>query len=225
MVRRLFLLFIFLPFTVVAEQRVSVRDGMHVKAIISQNALNRIAVNNDRILYIKGNSGEFQSDKDNDFGEIHIKPLIMDKPIYIFVKTEKGRTYNLRLEAQNKGAESIILMPVENNAVQWGKAGTYEEMIKVLIKAMHNQDEIEGYMVGEASIKFPKIQNTTVKSLKTYMNDKLLGVVCEVSNTSNEEVYLPELEFSLVGVRAVSVVNKVLPPKAKTRVYLVRDLA
>ena len=58
--------------------------------------------------------------------------------------------------------------------------------------------------------------------LQSYLGSKLSGEVLEVSNTSSEDMLLSETEFYFEDVRAVAIVDKILPAKSKTRVYLVR---
>lgn len=96
-----------------AEQRLPVQEGESVVASVSAAGLNRIAVQGDRIVSIKGTAGQFQIDKDSQLGQIFIRPTMTDKgePIYLFVTTEKGATYGLSLLESDLAPGSIVLVP------------------------------------------------------------------------------------------------------------------
>lgn len=225
---RRWLLFSFAwTFSVVAnaQQKIPVQEGLEVNAVVSTKALNRIAVENDRVLSIKGTHGQFELDKDPELGQIFIKPLVKNKEelIHIFVTTENGHTYSLGLTTHALGAESIVLVPMGDGiAAKWEQSNSYESILKSIIKAMHTQTQLEGFLVENAKIKLPKIHGTQITHIQSYSGSKLLGEILEVTNTTNEALYLAEQEFYVDGIRAVSIVEKALSPKAKTRVYLIR---
>ena len=210
-----------IPWIVNAYQRIPVQEGVEVNAVVSSNALNRLAVDNDRIANVKGTGGEFELDKDTELGQVFLKPLVKG-PIHIFITTEKGHTYNLGLTTHELGAESIVLTPIGATSAQWQQSGSYESLLKELIKAMHTQNALEGFVVESAKVKLPSVKGAKVVHIQSYLGQSLLGQILEISNTSNEPLHLTELEFYLPGVRAVAIVDKLLAPKAKTRLYLVR---
>jgi len=57
-----------------ATQSFHVEDGGKVVANIYVDGLSRISLKDDRIKAIKGVSGDYQIDKDDDLGDIYIKP-------------------------------------------------------------------------------------------------------------------------------------------------------
>jgi type-F conjugative transfer system secretin TraK len=221
-----FLLMLFISLRVSAHQRIPVQEDSLISAYVSTEALNRIAVENDRIMGIKGTSGQFEMDKDAELGQIFIKPILSDKdePIHVFITTEKGHTYSLSLISNAEGgAESIVLVPAEAGiAAALEKSGSYESALKEIIKAMHTQSALEGFAVENAKLKHPKIRGAQVSHVQSYSGSKLLGQILEVYNSSTEEIFLTETDFYSEGVRAVAIIDKVLPAKGKTRVYLVR---
>ncbi len=148
------------PMMVQAQQMIAVQEGVEMSATLSSKALNRIAVQNDRILSVKGTQGEFELDKDSELGQVFVKPIPKEsqEPIHIFLSTETGKTYALALLAEDIGAQSIVLMPPGLNLVSWEQAGAYEASIKTLIKAMHTQTELEGFSIERLNIKLPSIQ-------------------------------------------------------------------
>lgn len=206
---------------VIASQHIPVQEGVEVNAVVSTQALNRIAVENDRISSVKGNAGQFELDKDTDLGQIFLKPLGSDVPIPIFITTEKGHTYHLGLTTHDLSAENIVLVPLEANHA-WQQSAPYESLLKALIQAMHTQSYLEGFLVENRKLKTPPLKGARLSQLQTYTGQALVGQVLEVSNSSPQTLELCETDFYFPGLRAVSILNKSLSPKAKTRVYLVR---
>ncbi len=219
----LWCLLFWVPLAVNANQRIPVQEGVEVNAVISYNALNRIAVLNDRIVSVKGNSGQFELDKDTELGQVFLKPLVKEGPIALFITTEKGHTYNLGLTTHERGAESIVLTPMMDVSVKWQQSSSYESLLKEIIKAMHTQSPLEGFVIENAKVKLPNIKGIKVVPLQSYLGQSLLGQTLELSNTTTEPLHLTELQFYLPGVRAVVIIDKVLAPRAKTRLYWVRN--
>ena len=204
-----------------AYQRVPVLEGHEVNANISAEGLNRIAVEDDKIVSVKGTTGEFSLDKDDALGQIYIKPETKDKPIHVYVSTEKGNTYSLNLTSSEISPESIVLIPEQKIEHPFEQTASYEDSLKEVVKAMHNQ-AFDGYSVDKAKVKLPKVRDVHVTHLQSYLGSKVSGEILEVSNTSSEDMLLSEAEFYFEDVRAVAIVDKILPAKSKTRVYLVR---
>lgn len=206
-----------------ASQRIPVQEGLEVNAIVSTQALNRIAVENDRITSVKGNTGQFELDKDLELGQIFLKPLVKESPIPIFITTEKGHTYHLGLTTHELSAESITLVPLGEVSTKWQQSSAYESLLKTLIQAMHTQTFLEGFIIENAKLKVPQIKTVKVSQLQSYVGQALVGQILEVSNPTSQTLELVEADFYLPGVRAITLLNKTLSPKAKTRVYLVRS--
>ena len=201
-----------------------VEEGTTITAYVSETSLNRIAVFNDRIVNVKGNSGEFELDTDQELGQIFIKPVLSDKPIALFVTTEKGRTYSLHLMSQQMNAENIVLMPLEENVMmQWEKTGSYESALKTILRAMYTDTPLEGFAIEKPHNKLPKLPGMNLTLLKSYRAAHWIGDIIEVSNQEKETLYLSEAEFYQANIRAIAILDKVLAPQAKTRLYWVRD--
>jgi len=208
---------------VVAQQKVPVQEGTEITITVSSNTLNRLAVENDRIMTVKGITGQFQLDKDGESGQVFIQPIATDKQelIHLFLLTEKGHTYPLSLVLQEGPAESILLMPIESEVSQWEQSSSYETLLRTLIHAMHNQTPLEGFIVNKVKTKTPVIKHARVTHLQTYTGTQLQGHVLEVTNACKEELVLSEEIFQLNGIRAVSILNPILSAHAKSRVYVV----
>ena len=85
-------------------------DGQTLLGKISQKELTRVTVEHGRIKKITGNAGEFLLDKDEDQGQIYIRPAsdTATKPINLFVTTDRA-TFTLLLQPVDLPAETIVI--------------------------------------------------------------------------------------------------------------------
>lgn len=221
------LIFLFLTAGAYAQQKIPVQEGIEVSATLSKDVLNRIAIENDKIMTVKGVTGQFEFDKDTELGQIFLKPVVTDKDelIHLFLITEKGHTYPLSLMVEEGSARSILLMPVDDGkGAQWEQSSSYETLLRSLVQAMVNETPVEGFRVERqpSTTPLPKIAHAKVNALQTYQGHKLQGQILEVTNTHKKEITLIEQDFYQKGVRAVAILNPFLRAHAKTLVYMVR---
>lgn len=208
-----------------AEQKISVKEGGSITAHISSSGLNRIAVNGDRILTIKGNAGQFQMDKDPKLGQIYLQPTLVDKgdPIHIFITTEKGDTYTLSLLVHDLAPENIVLVPQVSQAEKLKTTSDYESTLIDIIKAMYHQVPLEGYRNQILNKKSSPLRGATVMHVQSLIGDKIRGEQYEIYNKKNQVVILEEKDFYGNGVRAIAIMNKALLPGVTTRVYIIKN--
>jgi len=209
-----------------AQQKVPVQDGMEVSITVSQQVLNRIAVENDRIMTVKGISGQFELDKDTELGQVFLKPIELDEHqlIHLFVVTEKGYTYPLSLTVKEGAAQSILLTPLDDKVSQWEQSSSYESLLKTFVYAIVNQSSLEGFVSENPKnirMSLPKIKDLKITRLQSYKGHQLQGEVLEISNKSKEILFLTEEDFYQSGIRAVAIINAELLPNTKTYVYRV----
>lgn len=221
------LLILCMPVLGYAEQRLVVREGGNVTAHISASDLNRISVQGDRILTIKGNAGQFQLEKDLSLGQIFIQPNSPEdkSPIHVYITTEQGQTYSLTLLSTDMPAENITLVSIDHKPglASWENTAPYEDMIVKIINSMHNQVSLEGFTLIQDKVKNDyKIRNLAVKAQGHYVGAKLQGQRFQVQNISEHEVTLRESDFYKNGVRAISIIHKRIPPQGKAILYIVR---
>ena len=211
-----------------AEQRLVVQQGGNITANIASSALNRIAVQGDRIASIKGSAGQFQLEKDLSLGQIFIRPNSEDDktPIHIYITTEQGHTYSLTLLSTDMPAENIILVSNsnQNKSANWETTAPYETVLVNIIKAMHNQSELEGFYSKPKSKYNHKIKGLLITNQESYLGDKLQGYHYQVENITENEMILKHADFYKNDVRAISILTKTLPPQGKTSLYIVRGI-
>ena len=85
-----------------------------IQVPLSQEGLTRIKVQEDRILHVFGNAGEYVLEIDENQGQVFIRPKLSEeeaniKPISLTLTTEGGHTQDLRLIPKHQAPEAIIL--------------------------------------------------------------------------------------------------------------------
>lgn len=88
-------------------------DGhKRLEASICPDAMNRIAVANDRITQIFGDEGTFENQNDEATGQVFLKPTVENasKSLSLTLITEQGLTQDLTLHPTAKSAKTLVLM-------------------------------------------------------------------------------------------------------------------
>ncbi len=227
MIKFLLMVLIFiLPIASFGAERVRIKDDTETKLKISATGLTHIAVENDRITGVKASTTRFQLDKDEVLGHIYLQPEDNNhEPIQLFINTEKERTLMLLLTPTEKPAGSILLTlePAQKVAALFEQLQPYEVVVMNLIKALHNDAPLEGYSVEILNLKTKASKDLEVLHMKTYKGQSLRAEVLELNNTQKIPIELKETDFYKPNVRAVSIVNKNLTSKQKTKIYVVRQ--
>ena len=109
-------------------------------ARISQKEVTRIAFERNRIRRVTGNAGEFVLEKDEEKGQIFIRPTATEstKPINLFVMSDRG-TVALLLQPVDMPSDTIVIRegrgPV-TSASSIERSGRHIRTIKNLLLAM-----------------------------------------------------------------------------------------
>ena len=103
-----------------ALQVVDARDGETVLAKVSRKEVTRISVDRGRIRKVTGNAGEFVLEKDDEKGQIFVRPTDPQstKPINLFLTSDRG-TVALLLQPVDTPSDSIVIRePRERSAAR-----------------------------------------------------------------------------------------------------------
>ena len=102
-----------------ALQVVDARDGETVLAKVSRKEVTRISVDRGRIRKVTGNAGEFVLEKDDEKGQVFIRPVSPDstKPINLFVSTERS-TIGLLLQPVDIPSDAIVIREARDATVE-----------------------------------------------------------------------------------------------------------
>ena len=203
-----------------------IADNQMAALVISNHELTRIFVANDRILAVRGVEGTYLLNKDENQGEIFVKPtpLNQGKAISLFITTEQGHNYTLLLAPADIPARAIKLTPTGGSklAERWEKNGNYQELIINLITAMVNGKVPDGYALSVPKKLVPiKFKLISVTLNAVYSGKYLRGEILVIENKSTVNIALTESQFYQVGTRAIAILQQNLPPKATTLLYRV----
>ena len=93
-----------------ALQILDARDGETVLGKISQKEVTRISFERSRIRKVTGNAGEFVLEKDDERGQVFLRPAQADssKPINVFVSSERA-TVALLLQPIDAPSDTILI--------------------------------------------------------------------------------------------------------------------
>jgi hypothetical protein len=209
-------------------------DEMKVlEASIAQDALTRIKVQDDRILHVFGNAGEYVLETDDYQGQIFIRPIpssdsIPSKAISLTLTTEAGYTQDLRLLPKNQAPEALILQ-VNTDLDQNEKLASsplFREEVEGLILALQEERIPLGY-------KEMPITLTTLKGpyqrMREIQGQKIRGLTYRIQNNTKEPLILSEPELAkslnlntpLNALVALLISKKTLTPGEGADFYVV----
>jgi len=207
-----------------------INENSAVKAEISTNELTRIAIDQDRIVRVRGLEGAYDMKSDSVQGAIFIRPSAdyQAKPFTLFLATEQNHNYVLHLTPKDKTADTILLKPkgVKNEkATHWENSSPYTKTLAVLTTAMITDAKPSGYAVDAVShTKRHHITNhITAQLIRVYSGAHLRGYVYLVKNSSNQTCTLTEQAFYQKGDRSIALSNLVIAPKGEVLLYKVRS--
>jgi len=213
-------LLLLLPGCAFAVQNITVTQAQPVRAVVSQNDINLISLKNDRIESLAlPNSVIVEQNTKNGSAFLSFKSNTVVKG---FLTTELGAKYQLEFVPSNVAAETIVLIAPGVKSLDAVDAREYTQTLAQLLRAMYNDAELDGFARTVTSKKL-KINNMKLSLEAIYEGDAIEGQVLDFKNTTDIAMTLKEVDFYTTGVRAVSIVDKALPPENSTQVFIMRD--
>ncbi|MBY0272282.1 MAG: type-F conjugative transfer system secretin TraK [Alphaproteobacteria bacterium] len=176
-------------------------DEMKVLEIsIAQDALTRIKVQDDRILQVFGNAGEYVLETDDYQGQIFIRPMpsleaVSSKTISLTLTTEAGYTQDLHLLPKKQVPEALILQintdPNKNEKL--ASTPLLREEVEDLILALKEERIPLGYK--EMPINLIPL-NEPYQRMREIQGQKLRGLTYRIQNNTKEPLILHEAELA-----------------------------
>lgn len=219
-----------LPFVPSGEagtsQNLAMNSDKRIKAHISNDSMNRIAVVNDRITQVFGDSEAFESQTEESTGQIFIKPTIenANKALAITLITESGATQDMTLEPSTRDAATIILKNISSPSLPSQGVGNFPGPTGLMPTA-YGMGQGGGHTSGYSS---PSFQEQVIQAMKllrdgqvpiievedfsrtgpkgvelglitAYMVGSFKGYKIEMKNTSGASLELLEKDFYQTG--------------------------
>ncbi len=97
--------------TYAASQTLVMNPDKRLKAVISCDSMNRLAVANDRITQIFGDNDAYEVQTEESTGQLFLKPTAENgkKALSVTLITENGATQDMVLQPQEREATTVIL--------------------------------------------------------------------------------------------------------------------
>jgi hypothetical protein len=94
-----------------ASQPLLMNPDKRLKAVISCDSMNRLAVANDRITQIFGDNDAYEVQTEESTGQLFLKPTAENgkKPLSVTLITENGATQDMTLQPEEREATTVIL--------------------------------------------------------------------------------------------------------------------
>ncbi|MBY0500433.1 MAG: type-F conjugative transfer system secretin TraK [Alphaproteobacteria bacterium] len=209
-------------------------DEMKVIEVpISQQGLTRIKVQDDRILHVFGNAGEYALETDENQGQIFIRPTPLEgtssKPISFTLTTELGHTQDLRLLPKDRAPEALVLkmdttLQQEIEQERRASAPLFREEVESLIFALQEERIPLGYK--EMPISLTTL-NESYQRIRELQGQTLRGFTYHIQNKTQTPQVLSEsdlakaLPFNPNKIIALLLSKKTLTPGEGTEIYVV----
>ena len=210
-----------------ALQALDVRDGETLLAKISRKEVTRIAVEHDRIRKVTGNAGELVLEKDDESGQIFIRPANPEstKPINLFVTTGSD-TIALLLQPVDTPSDTILLRPKaqrQDKSPVRLTAATHVRRLKNLLLVMATDARPDGVEIESLTELRNLWPGTRLVLTRRWRAPEAIGERYTLTNTGPMTLAIEAPRLFKTGVMAVSVEHPQLLPGASTSLFLVRE--
>jgi conjugal transfer pilus assembly protein TraK len=210
-----------------ALQILEAKDGETLLARISQKEVTRIAFERGRIRKVTGNAGEFVLEKDEERGQVFIRPATGDatKPINVFVTSERS-TVALLLQPVDTPSDTILIREGRSIASAGARSDRnhpHVRTIKNLLIALANDtvpDDMEIRAPGRELALWPGVRLTLEQAYvgATHVGEKYL-----LGNVGEGAIELSARDLYKSGVMAVALEASSLRPGEATVLFVIRE--
>lgn len=219
-----------------AEHVLSIADNQRARCAISQQTLNRIFIEGDRIAEVRGIEGEYTLHQDNEAGEIYLRPQTTHR-LSLFLSTVQHKHYQLTLRPVSSDAQTVHLVPTEA-ALTPARTAPFEQAVLTFMKAFAARD-------AQASSKHPPQATPDVSSplhlslvkpltfllppelsaerVITVVKKPFVGEMYRLEDHSASPMTLDITMFYQADVMALALRATVIPAHGHTTLYVMRS--
>jgi len=210
-----------------ALQVVDARDGETVLAKVSRKEVTRISIERGRIRKVTGNAGEFVLEKDDEKGQIFIRPTAPDstKPINLFVSTERS-TIGLLLQPVDIPSDAIVIREARDATVEPSRierSGRHVRTMKNLLLAMAEDALPDDMQVREPGRDLALWPGARLTLQRQWLGSSVVGEKYLLTNAGAAALELAERDLFKRGVMALSVEQASLRPGESTQLFVIRE--
>ena len=209
-----------------ATQVLTLNERARLTASIAGDAMNRLAVANDRIVNLFGDEGTFMTQNDEQTGQVFIKPTSdnQQKPLSLTLVTENGLTQDLNLIPDALEPSTVILKSgaplahpsFQETSIQVFKASnTMDRAVQLLKQAMLGQLPSHKESVKSRPLSGLQMQYQTSFGVEGFRVQHWV-----IQNTSKQSQELLEKNLYERGDIAMTLDKHWLGPREKGEVYI-----
>jgi conjugal transfer pilus assembly protein TraK len=218
-------------FNALALQEVVPAEGQNAFVKISAKETTRIYIDGGKIRSLIATDGELTVEKDEDRGQLFIRPAILNKPINVRVIAGSGATYNLVMQAVDIPQEDVVIKEpasfraaaaAENGKGKRGASSSMDKQVRALVAAMALEEPPNTIDMRPSRQEFALWENTRFVMTAVYNERELVGEKYTLTNIGKTPMRLVEQELYRKGVVAVAIENMQLESGQTTNVYVVR---
>lgn len=197
-----------------SAKTISFADNEQINVVLSKVDINRITVQNDKILSLNGPTGLYTA-KNDENGAAYIT-LYADTPFTLYVTTVGGHSFSLFVVSAATVGKTIVFIPTSlpKAADTQEEASTYQQNLIILMNAMLSKTSLEDYAYNE--IKKGKSQDflglAKLTPIASYNGATQEGIIYEIKNKTSRVITFNPANFYQTGVRAVALSKQTLAP-------------
>ena len=210
-----------------ALQIVDAQDGQTVLGKISRKEVTRIAFEKGRVRKVTGSAGEFVLEKDDERGQIFVRPTDPQstKPINLFLTSERG-TVALLLQPVDTPSDSIVIREPRGSIAaptRLEASGRHVRTIKNLLLALADDALPEDMEAREPARDVALWPGTRLTLQRVLLGSGVVGEKYQLTNIGSTDLALAESALFKSGVMAVSVEQNSLRPGEATNLFVIRE--
>ena len=203
------------------------RDGATVLAKVSRQEVTRIAFEHSRVRRVTGNANEFLLEKDDERGQVFIRPADAQstKPINLFVSSDRA-TVSLLLQPVDVPGDSIVIREPRATGdapPRLEASSRHVRTLKNLLVALADDSLPEDMEVREPGREIALWPGTRLTLQRALLGSRLVAERYHLANTGATVLTLQEPALHKRGVMAISVERASLQPGEATPVFVIRE--
>ena len=210
-----------------ALQIVDAQDGQTALGKISRKEVTRIAFEHGRVRKVTGSAGEFVLEKDDERGQIFVRPTDPQstKPINLFLTSERG-TVALLLQPVDTPSDSIVIREPRDSSAALTRSeasGRHVRTIKNLLLALADDALPEDMEAREPARDVALWPGTQLTLQRVLLGAGVVGEKYQLINIGNTTLEVAEATLFKSGVMAISVEQPSLRPGEATNLFVIRE--
>lgn len=210
-----------------ALQVVEAHDGETVLGKISRKEVTRIAFEHGRIQKVTGNVGEFVLEKDDEKGQVFIRPADPQsvKPINVFL-TSKHSTIALLLQPVDTPSDTLVIREPQARSASLSRlesSGRHVRTCKNLLLALAGDALPEDMEAKEPAREVALWPGARLTLQRILLGASVVGEKYQLTNIGATDLAVAEPDLFKSGVMAVSVEHTSLQPGDATNLFVIRE--